>query len=573
MKGIKTLLGSVITASLLAATPVWAAAPVVTQPKWYKPHESRDAKAKAKEEKHSRSITNIPKEMREALDKLVKQLPELKGLHLRSVEMTEENGDHPEVWEFTLTEKKKGSMYDRDQVRAWITIHAETGELYEYEYHNPDWAGTGDITEKTAKQKADEFLKKLFGSKKKDLVQKQVRIIEDDEDDDDDEEDNDDTTKRKSAYVLYERQIKGIPLIDFDVEVELDGDGHVVAFENQAYVSLEKVAFPNPKKALSQKKAVKAYKELVDMSLIYLFDSRKGHPVLAYEPDFYGPIDAFTGKKSPDLVYFEMQDPQRVEIQPNGNPWVIRSREDAEELLKQVFKLPVEDFEFEGEHDWGDDEDDDSGSISYYWETNQQPWGEVELEVDKKTGRVIWYDADFDTEVDSEPMITGEEALQIASKTLEQLISPNKQAVELTYMHNPFAKEKTPDWVEEDEEEEGPYYARYTLYFSDLYQDIPVAYSGYSIDVDPITSRVLEMDLDAEEDLSDLPEPVDTISPAEAEQAYVDHHPLTLFYLWPRYMGQIAPKPILLYGPKETQDAYIDAFTGNVVDMEEDFEE
>jgi hypothetical protein len=563
MKGKKALIGTLVAASMLAATPVWASAPVVQHPQWFKPYESKVPHAPTKHS--SRSVTKIPREIKEALEKVQKQLPELKDLHVRTVYLREATAYRPETWEFQLSSREKGSKYDSKGINAFVSINAETGLLYRYEYENEAWDGKGELTEKSAKEKADEFLKKILGSKKKDYTQTKVQLYKDDKDDEEEEE------EVKRGLVIYERRVNGIPLKEFDLIVEVDAEGHVTGFENQAFASLEKVRFTHPSKALSQQKAEKSYLDLLTMSLIYLYDRENDRPVLAYEPDFYGPIDAVTGKRSPDLVYYQTQNPQTVSVDATGNRWVIRSRQDAEVLLQQVFKLPVQDLEFEDEFE--DDEDGDSKTVWYSWETKRgvKPWGYVEIVVDK-SGRLIEYYTSFDREEQVEQKVASDEAVQIAADVLEQFIPPSKKEIQLSYMHNPFANREVPDWVEEEDSEDRILDLRYSLYFHDLYHNIPVGYSSYSIDIDPETGKVLELRLSDKESLSNLPEPVDPVSPEKAEEALLRYQPLALAYLWPRYNQQKAPAPVLLYVPEEKPYAFIDAFSGSVIPVEDDEE-
>ncbi len=562
MKGMKTLLGSVVAASMLAATPAWAAAPVVQYPHWFKIDQHKEAHVRSADSKQSRSVTKIPRELKEALEKLQQKLPELKGLHIRAVLLREESTSRPEVWEFSLSSKEKGNRYDGKSINATVAINAETLELYRYNYANPEWTGSGEISEEKAKEKADEFVKKILGSKKKEYEQKWVSFYE--EEDDEEEE-------RSSAVVGYIRKVNDIPLANFDLHVEVDAEGHVTSFFNEGFAALEKVKFPNPKKALSKENAEKEHRKLVDMSLIYLYDWEKDRPVLAYEPDFYGPVDAFTGKKSPDLVYFTMDDPKRIQVDGAGNPWVIRSRQDAETLLKQVFKIPVEDLELEDEIESDEDEPKESRMLTYIWESKDKPWGWVELVVYKESGKLRSFYSDFDRDAQSEPKVKADEAVQIATDTLEQFFPQDKKEIQLTYMHDPYDKRELPDWVEEDEDER-KYVRTYSLSFNDLYQNIPVGYSSYHVAIDPATGSVTELQLEGVEKLANLPDPVKTVSPEEAKTAMQKYQQLTLIYMWPRYMGYRAPGPVLLYTPEEKPFWYIDAFTGNVVefDMEED---
>jgi len=563
MKRIKTVVGGALVASLLAATPVWASAPVVEVPMWAAPSKAKTEQA-PKPKQSIRSITKLPREIKAALEKVQNQIPELKNLHVRRVNLYEADGYDPELWVIQLSSNKNGSRYGSEAVNASLTFNAETGQLHEFEYENGKEDGEGELTEEQAREKADAFLKKIFGSRKKDFMLTDVELWEDDEEED---EDKAETKRVHRAMVFYERHINGIPLQGFDVQVVVNAAGTVVEYRNSAYASPEKVRFPHPGKALSPKKAEQSYKDLLNMSLVYDYDRVEDRPVLAYEPAFYGPIDAITGKKSPDLIYFETGDAQTIQVDGAGNRWVIRTPQDAEAMLQQVFNIPVEDLEL-------DDEYEGEQFRWYSWEMDgdSELWGYVEIGVDKATGRLIDYEAEFEREDEPDQTVNPEEAVASAAEVLEQFIPASKKQIQLTYLHNPFAKRDLPDWLKEDRNEED-FSGQYSMVFRDLYDGIPVNFSSYAVDIDPATGMVLELSLRDVDILDGLPEAEDIVSADQAESALLAYRPLRLAYIWPRYEDRKAAAPVLVYEPESKPYAYIDAFTGRVVELEEQEDE
>jgi Zn-dependent metalloprotease len=567
MKRIHALMSAVVASIALTATPVLAADRDYGRPEWVqhmfikeKMQAKTKAAAKKEEAMRPRKLTNIPREMKEALDKLTKKLPQLKGLHLRYAEMYEESGYHPELWAFALTDKEKGN---RSQIEAEVVLVADTGELYALDYDTGK-SIDGNITEKQAKEAADQFLKKVQ-EKKDEYKVTHVSFHSYDADDDDEQEDEDASFMRATVY--YQREVNGIPVVDFGLSVEVDAEGVVTHYRNEAITIADKKVFPNPKRALNAEKAKQAYSKLVDMSLAYAYDWDNQRPILIYEPSFLEPIDAFTGKKSPQLAYEPQQEPKRFELSPEGNQWLIRSQQDAERMLERVFHLSMSDYELE----YTEEED---GLMVYGWEAtaDSDKWGYIELIVDQETGKLLDYEFEGEMEEDG-AKISEEEALQIATETLEQFLPADKREIQLAMTYSPSPEVEIPAWVDKDEldEDDESENVPYGFYFRDLYQGVPVTYSLYHVSVDAATGQVLEMGLYGEDDLTNLPDADDVISPSDAKKAYMEYSSLVLVYRWPTYQDQKAPKPVLVYEPENKPYAFVDAKTGEILSIE--FEE
>jgi len=198
--------------------------------------------------------------------------------------------------------------------------------------------------------------------------------------------------------------------------------------------------------------------------------------------------------------------------------------------------------------------------------------GYVEIGVDKATGRLIDYEAEFEREDEPDQTVNPEEAVASAAEVLEQFIPASKKQIQLTYLHNPFAKRDLPDWLKEDRNEED-FSGQYSMVFRDLYDGIPVNFSSYAVDIDPATGMVLELSLRDVDILDGLPEAEDIVSADQAESALLAYRPLRLAYIWPRYEDRKAAAPVLVYEPESKPYAYIDAFTGRVVELEEQEDE
>lgn len=567
MKRMNKIIGALVAASLLSATPAWAEQKDVNRPL---------------------SVTKIPKEMMAALKKVTKTIPELADLHVRQVNIVEENEGHPEQWGFSLSSNKNDRRSGKEEVYAEVTLDANTGELYEFYLDNPNKESEKTPTEAFAKKKAAEFLESIFESKASDYRLKDIRIFDeghdrddDDEDKDEDDDDDYDYDSRHEAYMVYELVIKKIPVEDFDLDLTVDGEGRITDFENEAIVSVDRSKFPKSKRAISKTKATAAYEKLLNMSLVYEYDYEEdgntvtNRPVLAYEPSFYGALDAFTGKASKNVRYWEKQEPKRIALSPKGEESFIHSREEAEALLARSFGISFADLQFREEEEDDDDDYEESDIITYVWKStsDEDLWVRVWLTFNKETGKILHFEFEDETDEedrqDEDEYLSHEDALQTAVQTLEAFLKPTTEEVQLSHLYDPFEKSEPPAWVDEDElpddDDDWDGYNNYGFYFDDVYQGVPVAFSGYMVEVDPRTGKIRELYLNNEDDLTSLPDNKNTVSPGKAAESYLDYSPLQLTYVWPRYMDQKAPKPFLLYYLSDKQYRYIDAYTGEVI--------
>lgn len=504
-------------------------------------------------------INKLPSEMKRQLDKVIRSIPELGSLQLKHAVIHAEDEYGPERWEFDFSDGKNWGT------AASVELDAETGRLFSYEMDNRDWKSDDAPTETAAKKAADQFLRKLWGTQAK-----QYRFSQFDNYVTDDMEEDEEPTIGEVTYDLY---INNIRVDQFETVVRVDGKGRIVSLDNSAISSVDKSKYPNPKKAISSAKAAELYKNLIDMSLTYVWVGKNedGHAVLAYEPRFReGAIDAFSGEVSDEVDNRILQKAERFQVDAQGVPMVARSREEAESLLTREFGISFEGLKYRPDK-YSDDEDeeDERKLVSYEWRTPREAddYLTISLVTDRKTGEVISYHYGNESIDERDPNFTLKEAKQIALDTLQKYVSAEKETLQLSYSSSPFEHDDIPEWANPDDHDDyySPYNRNYFFRFHDVYQDVEVGFSSYQVEIDPQTGKVASLTFYDEDDLSELPDDRDTLSQEEAAEAYLKIHPLEMVYVWPTYYDQKRPSPILLYMPSNHDFSYIDAVTGDMI--------
>ncbi|WP_134686339.1 YcdB/YcdC domain-containing protein [Brevibacillus migulae] len=569
-----------VAVSLLSATPAWAAKPkdhedrLSNKEAWLKKlEEAQEAKEKALEKGKgkvkAKAIKKLPAEMKQVLQKIIKQLPELKDFEVSSAYINEGDEYQPETWEFELDNGKKGD----EAAYADIEVNAETGALSSYRYHTRD-EEEGELPDyDDAKKKADDFLAKIMTTDAKKY--KVIADVEEEEEED----------FEGSRMFIYERFVNGIPLRGAHISIHVDSEGNIVYFRNANPSKIKDSSFPKPNNALSEKEADEKYTDLMDMELLYNKseiieypaddddddddDDRdyKTKPVLKYEPRYAGPMDAAKGGIPKDLDLWEesKNEGKMFSLTPKGEKMYAPNREAAEQLLKNAFGIDMSKFEMY-------DEDDEEDEIYYNWESNSDDDDrEIELGVDAKTGEVIdfyvWHREDA-----PKPKLSEEQALEYATTFVERFIDTDIKEVQLRNVYLPVETPKFPSWVDKDiieeiEEEIEPEHT-YRFSFYATHQGVAVENDRFSVRVNATTGEIEGFGYNLEDDV-DLPDNENVASEKKAAKAYLKAQPLKLMYIYPEFFGYKAPKPILVYESEYTQAGYVDAFTGEFVKVRE----
>ncbi|MED4729736.1 hypothetical protein P9597_16635 [Aneurinibacillus migulanus] len=113
---------------------------------------------------------------------------------------------------------------------------------------------------------------------------------------------------------------------------------------------------------------------------------------------------------------------------------------------------------------------------------------------------------------------------------------------------------------------------KYQFDFTKLHQGIPVRDHNYQVDIDKQTGKVVAFSLSASSEKAELPDSQNIVTKEQALSAFSNHKPLKLKYIWPSYIDQQAPAPLLVYAWDHLNEfGYVDALTGKQpIDQEDE---
>ncbi|MBO8164339.1 MAG: hypothetical protein H0Z34_11560 [Brevibacillus sp.] len=576
MKQLHQSVLTVIAASLLSSTPVWASAQeaVTVQP------------TPAAEQK-------MNSEVELTLDRLYKLVPEIKQLRLESENYRPANERQQAAWFFHFTSRPDESEPGDNTVYAdaFVEIAAETGDLLHFNLQYPDWSSEQIPTKELAKEKAKAFMQQILGDSLEDY-QLSERILYG-------QSATQDAEGKRTVWthvgVQFERLINGIPLLGHGYQVEVDSFGHVTSVyrvgEETDPAVLESEAFPDPAQAISRQEAEEAYRKLLNLELAYkayhpveaqMFgQSGETKPILEYVPRMDGVLDAVTGKEA-DLGWRRTtkQQSEIVRLKPAGRKLIAKSPEEAAKLLTAEFGFDMSNMDVD------EREEKDSPTrnkyLHYSWHSKPALDGEgrrkadehrfVHLGVDAATGQIFNITLQDDSTRGQQPKIDEKEAKEKAIALLEQFVDPSVKELALRYVHT-SGEHHIPDWVDESKLDMGDYQQppQVSFIFSEVHQGVPILDRSYAVSIDTVTGDVVGLTLSPklEEEIA-FPDSKTAVSAEEAANALLKEHPLRLVYIWPEFAGQRAPKPFLVYELYYTAGlgGYLDATTGKWVEAD-----
>ncbi|MMZ56354.1 hypothetical protein D1872_182410 [compost metagenome] len=106
----------------------------------------------------------------------------------------------------------------------------------------------------------------------------------------------------------------------------------------------------------------------------------------------------------------------------------------------------------------------------------------------------------------------------------------------------------------------------YQFYFTKLYQGIPVQDHSYQVGIDKQTGKVVYFSLSTSSEKAELPDSQNIVTKEQALSTFINHKPLKLEYIWPWYINQQAPAPLLVYTWDNSNGfGYVDALTGEYI--------
>jgi|GEM_PF-4893811 len=504
-------------------------------------------------ELEQKAVKRLPAELREKLEEIRQLLPELQEMELRGVDISEDDDYGPERWDYSFS---KGTRWEST---AKVVVDSASGRIHEFEYDPPEQEERKAPKEKEAREAAEHFLRQIWGEWADHYRYSSYSL------DDLDYVGEDEATEAIVTYDLYLHDTK---VEDFSIDVLVDGYERVVEMRNEAVFSVDEGKFPNPDEAIDEVEIAEIYQEQLDMRPIYRWIKEKGERKeklrLVYEPGMVeGAIDALTGEISLEVHSRVQQKPERLRLQPKEKKLMAKSRAAAAKLVKDVFGVDVSRLKAE--------EEKDRLEIVYRWKTSNKvkKYYSVELRVNRHSGEVLEYVYDSNQSLPDKPEVSLEEAKEKAVEILETYLPAGKTEVLLSHTVDPYEADEYPAWIE-PEEQPTWYRQDYLFYFSDMHQDVEVAWGGYTVGIDPETGKLVRLVLDGVNAFTEFPSTKGIISREEAAEAYARAVPLELRYVWPTYHDQKRSAPVLLYMQKNRDVNYVDAFTGKPIILAEE---
>ncbi|WCK55277.1 hypothetical protein PP175_04650 [Aneurinibacillus sp. Ricciae_BoGa-3] len=569
MKNKYPFVSALLAASMLPAGSVFAASVSMTPAP---AQQVLDTKTNI-----SQDFKTVPPLVKATMDKLLKVEPELKIASIQTDDSTHSvfiyMSEHPTA--------DMNKQHVPDLSNAYIRMDSKTGELLMLNLQIKDWASASLPTISAAKEKAAQFVNQLLATDRKAILGEPESHGSG----------SSGYQKENKTWVRWAHRdvefpflINGIPVTgESAVHVGVDGAGHIVSFR-YSLPDIAGLKLNKPSDVLSEEELKKRLITADSLTLNYTaaqparYSAENGpeneHPALYYDFNFFGPIDARTGKPISMMTGNEMKAGafqnvlKDVTLTAQGDKLpLIHTEQDAANALKQILQYDVSQLQREEQPEVAPDvQKANDRYIDYGW-TNQKDTF-VHVTASKKTGQVISLNISQNhnkSNNNKNPDITQEQAYQRASAMLSQYVDPaatNLKVVVLTA--NP--QEDPPTWVDTSKLlEMDNQNKQYLFLFTELHNGVPVTDRCYTIAVDAATSNVVSLTIPENMDNVELPDTKSIISKEKAAAVFRNQVHFKLQYIWPDYFGQRAPSPILVYmrDSKMPGFSYVDALTGS----------
>ncbi|MBM7866254.1 hypothetical protein GTO89_07875 [Heliobacterium gestii] len=473
-----------------------------------------------------------------------------------------------------------------------LMVFDTSGNLLSFRWQNPDWAGTALPDSDLAKKKATAFLDRLLGDGAKvyragRAGQTETRAAVNE-------------AGKKLAWVRrtvhFDRAINGIPCVDCggeEWEVAVDGSGRIVGLKRRNGATPDEALFPDPAKAISPVAAKGAFSERLQMVLTYqpqeylnrepgvvfqhLLPGRQ--PVLlTYQTGgAIGPIDALTGKPLWESGA-EVSKPEKLlRLSGQGKSIEAKDPQAAERVIETVFGIDMSGMAFVDPLFRKRETPAAPFAKMFQW-VDKKPGGTrfITMETESDTGRVCGYSLEAVRTGEQQPAqenkkgvaIPVEEAKKKALRVLQQFLPA--RAVEMNLLEPSAEPTKYPDWVDRSKlPKDSLDSPNHEFYFIPVHQGVPIESIQWSVFIDKRTGNVSGFNYQAV-DFDQLPVKSGLISPEQAKAASLAKVDLRLVYIWPDYLDQKAPRPVLVYKPEYRQRGVIDARSGKFIPYDRD---
>ncbi|WP_326942965.1 YcdB/YcdC domain-containing protein, partial [Aneurinibacillus migulanus] len=292
----------------------------------------------------------------------------------------------------------------------------------------------------------------------------------------------------------------------------------------------------------------------------------KTKPVLRYDLNDFG-YNAQTGKKVNEKKRASLQSkPTKTTLHPKGQKLIVRSEEEVKQLLTKLFDINSAAGTLHVERPFNFPWQKERPYLNYRFNTED---GQVTayITTDRKTGQV--YSASLYTNEEQKKQaakITEEQAFTVARDFLETYADSGTTELEL--QQNILEESEIPSWVDKSKlpEKTDDQNGTYQFYFTKLHQGIPVQDHSYQVGIDKQTGKVVSFYLFTPLEKVELPDSQTIVTKEQALLIFIKHRPLKLKYIWPWYMDQQAPAPLLVYTWDNSDGfGYVDALTGDYI--------
>lgn len=493
MSKAKKLCATLIAVGLLSTQPAWG---VISIPATYAKSSGVSLKTKWNQQ------------AQDALEKLLPFVPELKDFYIEGVNLDENDDDESVIHVHLIKSDTEKYPY------ASIDLDPESGEIVDFSLQiGRDHKGA---EKHLAETKAGAFLKALLGPEMDEYILSEAdhEIL---------------------GRVEYTRKVNGLHLSGGAINVRVNKQGDVVNFaKNLAGKSHKDIkTFPKTDGAVSPEQAVGTMAK--SLRLVY---EEKNHrtnaPVLKFVPELNGEVNAQTGEVIHAFNTVSNKYGPSFSVQAQGKEMFARTKEEAQQLLREVLKLDTQGMEYQMLNE-----------NHFQWVGKNK--NRLFVGVDPQTKAVVSMGSrGFDGMGDVR--ISREEAKEIALETLVPYLDSSITSLHIREEH-----------VRKDDK-------TCTFYFHKSYEDIPIEDHVYQVRVSLINGKVIDLIGPFQRNQVALPDPEKAVDQEVAQQEYRSTLQARLGYSAFDEDG-IGDAPAIVYGFNSHTPgfSYIDAFTGKSV--------
>ncbi|KIV52585.1 hypothetical protein AM501_29195 [Aneurinibacillus migulanus] len=581
MKHSLPLAALLLASSLVPAAPALAAEGEAVQAQ---PAESATSNTS---DAATENLVPIPPVVQKTMDRLFTLQPELKKLNIITSTIREDN-QHFRVY---LSDKKEEELRNsKEGMSAHLEFDEKTGELLLLNVQAAAWSSDKLPSLQLTYETAEKFLTQWLGAEERKQFGKPVSRGSSGS-----TAHNDDGTQTswRERHAQFPLILNGIPVEgDVGPRIGVDASGHITSY-TYSPIDLNKVTIPKPDTALPVEEIKQKIATADSLGLYYMehqpekysrsLDNTKSKPALLYDLQQYGYYQPQTGKAVDTMSGKELADGQnkptpnkKVVLYPKGEQLIVRSEEEAKQLLAKVFNNKDAVAKLRVEERRGMAWEKESPQQMYEFSTEDHKIF-ASVAADKKTGQVQYANLQLNTDQKAQPAkVAKDRAFATARNFLEKYASPSTTLLEWT--DSTYYKEpELPSWVDKSKLPEGftehqP--KEYSFFFYETYQGVPIMDRTYQVSVDNQTGNIVSFSLATPKDKLDLPDSKDIVTKEQALEAFLKNKSPKLQYVWPQYFDQRAPAPILVYAWDYSEGfGYVDALTGQYIIVPSEWDE